>query len=164
MQLFLRQSPMLVKLLHSVQWTLVQNHVSDYQTLTLCRMMSRTAIYQKPFRYIKYRVSQEFAYLVATSPTASYWYRVCHWWWNTFPEYVLPSSLPDPPGAPRPAARPPPLLVPAEALRRNVGLWERQLDNTLLFGHSMPSKEELAFRRSYLHWCAAAALVGPVCR
>jgi len=73
------------------------------------------------------------------------------WWWWTqrFPEYVVPSSLPDPPGTPPPSPGP---LVPAEMLRRRLPVLWRRFDNALLFGHSTPTAEEVAFRRSYIEW------------
>ena len=98
-------------------------------------------------------MKQETDYLVAVSPTAAYLQRTYRWWRYTFPEYVLPSPMPDPPEAPGPSGRAPPPHVPAEKLRRKVALWEKKLDNVLLFGHTLPTNQEVAYRRSYLSWC-----------
>lgn len=78
--------------------------------------------------------------------------RTYNWWRYNFPEYVLPSSLPDPPGSP--PTPPPWTLVPFAALLQRIPIWEMQLDNLLLFGHTMPTNAEVDFRKSYLEWCA----------
>lgn len=106
-------------------------------------------------RYGHYRIRQEVAYLVAVSPTAAYMQRTYWWWRYTFPEFVLPSHLPDAPEAPGPCARDAPGYVVAERVRRKIGLWEKKLDNLLLFGHTLPTTPEVAYRQSYLAWCAA---------
>lgn len=90
------------------------------------------------------------------SPTLDYVAQQYLWWRHTFPEYVLPSSLPEPVGAPAPHQRDAPRLVPLDALRRRVAVWERQADNVLLFGHALPTEQEVAYRRAYLDWCACA--------
>jgi hypothetical protein len=70
------------------------------------------------------------------------------------PEYLAPSQLPAPPGSPGPHERNAPLAVPFAVVLQHLPVWERKIDNILLFGHSMPTNAEVAFRQSYLDWCA----------
>ena len=107
-------------------------------------------------RYARYRVGQELLYLRQVSPAVDYLAEQYLWWRHSFPEYVLPAPLPEPASAPAPAERSPPLWVPADALRRKVGVWERHVDNVLLFGHPLPTQQEVAYRRAYLDWCASS--------
>jgi hypothetical protein len=105
-------------------------------------------------RYAHYRASQEVAYAAAVSPAAAYLLRTYRWWRYTFPEYVVPASLPDPPGEPSASRQRAPTIVPFEHVRRKLGVWDKQIDNTLLFGHALPTEHEVAYRRAYLRWCA----------
>jgi hypothetical protein len=115
-------------------------------------------------RYLRYRAAAEHAYLQEVSPAYRYLGRVYYWWTVNFPQYVFPSAHPNPHGTP--PAPPMWLLAPAAVIERRIPVWEMQLHNLLLFGHSMPTTPEVEFRRAYLDWCAAstgAALLAHAC-
>lgn len=105
-------------------------------------------------RYLAYRVQSELEYLHHFSPTFRYYERTYRWWRYNFPEYILPSSLPNPPGTP--PTQPTWLVAPLPVLLQRIPVWEMQLDNILLFGHAMPTNAEVEYRRAYLQWCGRA--------
>jgi hypothetical protein len=109
------------------------------------------------YRYARYRVDQELEYVVRHSPRAQQVTRAWQWWTRTLPEYLFPSPLPDPPGAPK-LQTPPAWMVPLAHIRRQAPMWERRADNVLLFGHTTPTTPEVQRREAYLAWWAPHTL------
>lgn len=112
-------------------------------------------------RYVAYRVRAEIEYLRQFSATFQYLERTYRWWRHNFPEYIHPSSLPNPPGTP--PVQPTWTVAPVAVLLQRIPVWEMQLDNLLLFGHTMPTNAEVEYRRAYLQWCASHAASTSLC-
>lgn len=99
--------------------------------------------------YSRYRIAMEMEYYRRYDERVALACALWRWCRHTLPEYVNPSSLPNPPGTP-PCG--PGDLVPLATLRRHVAVWEAKADNVLLFGHTLPTRDELRYREPYLRW------------